>query len=291
MNITATWAAVGATAFAVFGTVAAPAHAIDLTTTLVHRWLLDESTIDSVAVDAVGELDGTPDGDETSPSPSAIVAPLAPESVYSLEFNGGNWVEIDQPITESFTICAWVNTESTGDSDHYLSAPIIDSEMGGWDYDYGFGIGTDGVLIYGSGGLDASDEVTDGSVLGRTFVADGEWHSTCVTRDNETGRATLYVDGFEDGSAILGTGLLDSNPNARIGSGYDGNAPFTGLIDDLRIYDTVLTENEVQYVANGDVEVEDSLASTGTDVNSALLPALGLVAAGIIVARRRRRTA
>ncbi len=227
---------------------ASPAHAAP--GQLLNQWKFDETVAGSVAVDSLGGNDAMPTGD---PIPSTDVAPVTFTNPRSASFDGTNYFTIDRPASTDFTICAWVKTTSTGGGvDHWTSAPIMDSETGGVDYDFGFGVGNGGRLMFGNGGDDVNGGgLFDAQVNGTTPINDNVWHNVCVTRNNTTGQVNLYVDAQLDGSGVTGVGALTSNPNARIGYGYDGAALFSGLIDDVRVYDTDLTPEQLGVLAEG----------------------------------------
>lgn len=226
--------------------IAASASAGELT----GRWRFDETVAGSIAIDSVGNNDAIPTDD---PIPSTTVAPVTFENPRSASFDGSNYFTIDRPASTDFTICAWVKTSSTGGgTEHWTSAPIMDSETGGVDYDFGFGVGNGGRLMFGNGGDDVDyGYLYDAQVNGTTQINDNAWHNVCVTRNNTSGMVKLYVDAQLDGSGVTGIGPLTSNPNARIGYGYDGAALFEGLIDDVRVYDTDLTPEQLQSLTDG----------------------------------------
>lgn len=217
---------------------------------LLGQWKFDETVAGSVAVDSMGSNDAIPTGD---PIPSTDVAPVTFTNPRSASFDGSNYFTIERPVSTDFTICAWVKTASTGGGvEHWTSAPIMDSETGGVDYDFGFGVGNGGRLMFGNGGDDVNGGgLFDAQVDGTTPINDNVWHNVCVTRNNTTGVVNLYVDAQLDGTGITGVGPLTSNPEARIGYGYDGAALFSGLIDDVRVYDIDLTPEQLQVLTDG----------------------------------------
>ncbi len=100
----------------------------------------------------------------------------------------------------------------------------------------------------------------DGNVQGNTDLIDGEWHHVAVTViDNATassGDVTFYVDGEDDtmestdpdGWDIVANATLDVTIGWRP---TQQDRPFIGSIDDVRIYDKVLTQEEIQAIMQG----------------------------------------
>jgi hypothetical protein len=101
-------------------------------------------------------------------------------------------------------------------------------------------------------------EVNGGYHYGVTNIGDGNWHHVAVTfEDDGTPNVLdtlLYVDGGLD--ATLNSQATDVNTAptgaVRIGESPWHNAPWKGLIDDARVYNKVLTVDELQQVMRGD---------------------------------------
>lgn len=87
-----------------------------------------------------------------------------------------------------------------------------------------------------------------------TFIADGEWHFIAVTvdRDSTTG-LKFYVDGalVASADATLRANSLDNSHPLRIGSRSSSQAALLrGSIDELELFNRVLTEEEVLALYN-----------------------------------------
>lgn len=211
---------------------------------LVGHWRFDE-TVAGDAADDVGDNDAV---DHGNPAPSTDVpSGLDFADPRSIELDGPDYYTLERPVQDDFTICAWFKTSVVGNgTDHFVLAPILESETGGVASDFGFGIDSNGHLAYGNG--DGSEDVTvstDGA------VNDNAWHHGCVTRNGTTGLAKLYVDGALDNFDTLPAGTLDSNGAAVIGNGTDGATSFVGKIDDLRTYDYILTASAIEQLYEG----------------------------------------
>jgi hypothetical protein len=209
----------------------------------VGYWPLDETSSSANAVDAIATNTGIQTG---TPGTSTDVPNVNFTDPGSRSFNGSNYFTISRPVQNNFSICAWIKTTSTGGgTNHWQSAPIMDSEVSGLANDFGFGIGNGGRLMFGNGGS------FDSQVNGTTVINDNKWHNACVTRNGTSGDVYLYVDAHVDGNGTTSPGTLNQNPNARIGYGYDGAANYVGLIDDLRAYGTDLSPSEVLSIFQG----------------------------------------
>ncbi len=171
---------------------------------------------------------------------------------YSLNFDGtDDYVEVGDDgsslQSEIFTISAWI--KNTDASPNWSS--IVDKELSVTDRNYGFLVGKsygaspDDVLQlwYSSGGSNSL------RLYGSTPVRDGNWHHVAVTRDDS--KIVIYVDGMED--AITTTSPVPDIQNGvlRIGMESDGDYPFQGQIDDVRVYNYALTSAQVKDIFNG----------------------------------------
>jgi hypothetical protein len=80
------------------------------------------------------------------------------------------------------------------------------------------------------------------------LIGDTDWHMWSMTA--EDGILKLYKDGVPEGSEEY-TGTIDydkSHNNFVIGARDSGNYAFNGLIDDVRFYDTALSQSDIQAI-------------------------------------------
>jgi hypothetical protein len=279
-------------------------------TAAISYWSLNETVAASPAIDSIGGNNGVASG-SPEPAPSTEVPFSTGGNNGSMQFDGQNYFKVNNTVGDSFSICAWIKTSSTGGTNHWENAPIVDSEMGGFAYDFGFGVTGNGTLAFGNGGDFAGGGAGDLTVPGVKVVNDNLWHHVCVSRNNTNGEIVLYVDGAQDAVGTTGTGLVTNNSEAWIGHGQDGNAPFVGLIDEVRFYAAVITpadvqelfaptppveEEEEQEEGSGEPEItyiaDKSLAATGGVVSPALPIGAFLLLSGLAtwgVARSRAK--
>lgn len=253
-------------------------------TTQISDYSFEDYATSNVATDTISANNGAVFGNP-APTSSADVPNTAQTNSASAQFDGQNFFQISNSLGDNFTICAWIKTASFGGGQHWTSAPIVDSESGGWALDFGFGINDQGTLIFGNGGYDSNQGGYDSWVNGTTVVNNSQWHHACASRDNTNGAIKLFVDGALDATGTTGTGILTSNPNIKIGNGSDGNQPFVGLIDDLRLYTSVLTAEEIASIAHPpvpdpgptpeptpDPTIQDPMPSSGSLAETGKMP-------------------
>jgi len=104
--------------------------------------------------------------------------------------------------------------------------------------------------------LTVDDNATKVQSTSWVTVDDNQWHHLVGLRDGNTLR--LYVDGVLNGvPAVLSDGYDlsgTSQANAYIGTGWRFDTSvldkfIIGVIDDVRIYDRALTEEEIAWLA------------------------------------------
>lgn len=220
---------------------------------LVAHWKLDSNAVDSSPYGNDGTINGTPGWDTTE------------KIGHSLILDGDDYVEMDVTNykgvlgTGSRTCSAWIKTTSvTGPA--IMSWGLPGTSGAWWIFrleNTGAG-GTAGALRV---------QVQDGAIVGDTAVNDGQWHHVAaVLQDDGSPNADeikLYVDGVEetysnivdvpidtvgDQDVMIGTVLVSGNPVI----------PFTGQIDDVRIYNEALSEDGIRFVMdpNGNTRIE-----------------------------------
>ncbi|OHB83357.1 MAG: hypothetical protein A2Z38_04925 [Planctomycetes bacterium RBG_19FT_COMBO_48_8] len=138
------------------------------------------------------------------------------------------------PASGAFTVCAWINGGATGQ--------VIVSQTDGT----GFGstwLGidpTDGKLITNLCFFELASE---------KVITNGQWHHVVLVWNGY--RRSLYVDGQEVISDPSDFNALSATGDLYIGTSkaLDAGAFFSGLIDDVRIYNVALTVEQIEALA------------------------------------------
>lgn len=190
---------------------------------LVSHWPFDVD-----ASDVIGNNEGTIEG-----GASIAVDPVR-GPVLNCDGND-DYVGLGNRTTNDFSYSLWVWSEPpNGDG------PLLHSNTVGEIDDFALTI-LDDRLRYVSYNI---------TTTGAGNVVDGTWHHVAVTR-RDGDRMTLYLDGELDADGDSGSGPVLDNPLVEVcGNTTNGNY-FSGRVDDIRLYDRVLTPEEVRdlYVA------------------------------------------
>jgi len=93
------------------------------------------------------------------------------------------------------------------------------------------------------------DNLNNDFVTGTTVVTDGRWHNVAVTRQGGAGGTiTLWLDGKSEGTTSETPRNVSNSYSVTMGT--DGRAPgifpYTGLIDEVRVYNRALSVDEIK---------------------------------------------
>jgi len=162
----------------------------------------------------------------------------------ALKFNGSSDY-LAAPDSESLdingdqlSIAAWINGEAWPAAEHIVRK-IADTAQSPI---YVFRVQPDSVRAI----LSTSEGNT--TIQGTTVLATNEWIHVALAYDG--GEARIYVNGQLDASMSVSGELAESSNELRIGRG-DPAGYFVGMIDDVRLYNHALTENELVSAMEG----------------------------------------
>ena len=204
---------------------------------LIAHWKLDE-TEGTIAFDSVNVNDGSINGDPTwQPGDGILGGALKLDGVddyLSTPF-------LLNPGETSFSIFAWIKGGASGQ--------VIVSQAD----DLG-----ERTVIYGSTWLGTGStngrlmtglmDIYYGPLESESVIIDDQWHHIGLVYDIIALKRHLYVNGAEVMKDTGFIGGVQSSGGLYIGTGQDlgPDSFFSGLIDDIRIYDVALSVEEIQ---------------------------------------------
>lgn len=139
----------------------------------------------------------------------------------------------------SFTVACWIRNDGTSATNRTIT-----------------GKGPDLILRLNSN--HKIEALWDGAsrIISNTSINDGKWHH--ITAVYTGGSAFIYIDGILDKAVYS---IPNPNPNYyrfTIGATYLSKSniidPFRGEIDELHIWDQILTSNQINYLMNQEIE-------------------------------------
>ncbi len=207
-----------------------------LTSGLVGLWSFDGKDMNwrtNKALDKSGRgNDGTLVGMSTTSSPT--IGKIG----QGMKFNGNGQYITTAPISlPKFTVAAWVNP--SGNQTGY-SAVVSDQYPSYVNYVIAFTSGTTNVYggIYNAGWYQT----------GASTLPINKWTHVSITFDNNI--LTLYINGASTTSVYAPITPQSSGTGINIGKRWDLPDYFSGLIDDVRIYNRALSATELKQLYN-----------------------------------------
>lgn len=191
----------------------------------------------------------------SSPFGTAIIVGTfgpGPDLNYSLSFDGQNdWVSIGDRDelefgTSDFTLSAWIKTEKRDVQQQIIRKGLNNrtSGEGRWVLKVHSNNRVKIVLddVYNSPG-------SGYDVEGNIDVADGFWHHVAAVFDRDQS-VRIYVDGqldVEHSGLIAHSGPIENSLAipVLIGCGADNNLNFDGLLDEIRVWNTARTQQQI----------------------------------------------
>jgi hypothetical protein len=200
---------------------------------LIAHWKLEE-TEGIIAHNSINGNDGTLSGDP-------LWQPSGGKVGGALEFDGiDDYIStpfILNPGKGSMGVFAWIKGG--------LPGQVIISQTGDFGGTWLSIDPAEGKLMIGF------SEVYFGALVSETVVTSGQWHHVGLVYDMDKLHRLLYVDGVtvaEDTTFVAGM-LSDGGLYIGASKDLDAGTFFSGLIDDVRIYNQALTAEEIAALA------------------------------------------
>jgi len=164
----------------------------------------------------------------------------------ALAFDGSNdyiLVPVLSDYATSLTFSAWFKSDDAGSiGNNYLSQRFISQPRSDWYSRIAFGINSNKIGTYWHDGVHNVGE-------GTTILSAGVWYHGALSYDGSTIR--LYLDGTEEDSfSESNLTAPSSSYYVQIGRQISGERCFDGVLDDVYIYDRVLSAEEIAELAD-----------------------------------------
>jgi len=207
--------------------------------------LISYYKFDTDADDSNGSNDGTVTGATLTTSDGGVI-----DEAYSFDGSNDNIAISGQglkDISGNFSVSLWIKrngAQANGGYATFISRGTW-SNAGFWGIRYenptsSYKISFD---IYSSSGTN--------SITSSNAFDDDNWHFITSTYKHSNREFKIYVDGSLEGTATLGANTFTSyNVNTNIGRRNNADRPFKGYIDEVGIWTSVLTSDEVESLYN-----------------------------------------
>jgi RNA polymerase sigma factor (sigma-70 family) len=227
---------------------------------LVGHYAFPEKTGGTQVLDASGSANhGTLVGD-------ASWAAGRKPGTKALSFDGNTgFVQFDQDLSQwlggSATVAYWVKTRQVSAFDYSAGHPVVLGVHGPANDSLLWGMidNTGAIGLAASRITSTEREPKKATAMSLKPTSDDSWHHIAMTRDAATGQIQLFVDGVRQSSDTGEKGVMSTPLNKLgkldfIGSKWDelfagpgGKTTmfFRGLLEDIRLYQRVLTAAEI----------------------------------------------
>jgi hypothetical protein len=171
----------------------------------------------------------------------------------SYDFGGGYAAAAAIPNSlDEWTMEAWINY----DSSKTAKSTVLGNDQGGWNDDVIIGISPDsnqsGIPSGNFGISHQGNPGTTRNTPNAALTAD-VWHHVAITGSSSAGEIIVYIDGVQagiqdtliNGATFNGEDGFGSSAHLTLGSWRStGGETFDGLMDEVAIYDKVLTSSD-----------------------------------------------
>ncbi|MHC4655209.1 MAG: LamG domain-containing protein, partial [Planctomycetota bacterium] len=210
----------------VLGLVPASAAKADL----AGWWRLDETSGTIASDSSLNGNDGTLVGD-----PQWVPGQIAG----ALDFDGDDWVDCglappELVINGAITIACWINPA------------VLSGNQGLVGLDGGYTFKT-----LGTGLRFTTPGILDHSTTNTTLVVGAWQHVAATFQPGQAEGLIFYLHGSET-ERMTSSAMNAGTGTFRIAWNQFGGETFTGLIDDARVYDNILSEAEIEEIMLGD---------------------------------------
>ena len=201
---------------------------------LIAHWQLDEAE-GSITHDSAAYHDGTCHG-------QPLWQPVGGKVEGALAFDGtDDYVStpfVLSPADAAFSVFAWIKGGAPGQ--------VIISQTGGFGATWLGTNSSEGKLMTGL------SDMYFGALESESVITDGQWHHVGLVYDLDALHRHLYVDGVEvtvDSDYVAGV-PSDGGLYIGVSKDLDAGSFFSGLIDDVRIYNQALSAEEIAALAD-----------------------------------------
>ncbi|MFI4911837.1 MAG: LamG-like jellyroll fold domain-containing protein [Sedimentisphaeraceae bacterium JB056] len=184
-------------------------------------------------------------GDASSRNGAASTCPDAAQAAFPTnscfcDLGGSKWLHVGYPsawskpaLSGQMSLTMWVNTSDAS------YAQLI-----GRRYEWRM------IIQSGKPVFSLSNSTGSFALTGNTGICDGQWHHIVATYNFASGYVAMYIDGVLDNSLTQSSPVsIESSLRGAIGAIADsyssGAIIYNGLIDDIRIYNEVLSEYQI----------------------------------------------
>ena len=218
---------------------------------LVGHWLMNDDLATTAVLDTTGVNDGVLNVNTDTIS-------VAGKINKALDFDGvDDYVNVPRNINiepQNLTLGAWIKPSAVDGNRVIFDKPYTAMSNPYYSYELRIYNGTIHFMVVV--GSYSDDDI----IAGGTIVANN-WYHIVATFD---GTMRLYINGVLIAEKSNPGDISYFDKPLTIGNGQNYSAPFEGIIDDVRIYDTALTPYYIKLLYNNGAGTEDENIQSNT---------------------------
>lgn len=238
--------------------------------TLIADWRMDEAGWSGTAGEVIDSSGNGNNATAQNGADTADVAPALsgdPGTCGYGEFDGvDDYLSVpglSGTLNRTASMAFWIKTTQTGNSTAWSSPAVAGIEENGGADDIFWGW----LNPQGRIGLTVGNNNT---TVSNAQVSTGNWTHVALTRNHESGEYQIFINGALDSRGTTGTGIIGNgfssigrveNTSSSVALNY-----LQAQLDEVRIYEGVLTEPEVQAIFQARHPCSQSICPTGTPV-------------------------
>ncbi len=170
--------------------------------------------------------------------------------------------DVNDLANTDYTISAWVKRDA-GDNGNFDIISKRNYYNKNYNHGYALGINKDNKIM-----MEWRDpeDLNNNSIESSTTIPDNEWHHIAATFNTATNMTSLYVDGIlEDSDDTLGPINTPSDSHFMIGASHyiKRQQKFSGSIDEVRVWNVTLSEYQIRYIMNQEIQKNNDLNTDG----------------------------
>lgn len=217
---------------------------------MMDNWLMTTPVEpDSTGLVGWWELDGNANDSSVNANHGSVVGSasyVTGKFDQAINLDGdGDYVQIggdesDYDIADEITVSAWIKMTTPSYEGYNKTRNIVSKGDSAWK----LYMWSDTRVKFHCSGLSCGDEYAMGGV----DVTDRLWHHVAGVYDGSY--LYIYIDGVMEDSLAASGSISTNDYNVCIGENLEVSNEWIDLIDDVRIYDYALPEEEITYLAD-----------------------------------------
>ncbi len=208
---------------------------------LLSYWQMNEGEGTIIGNSANNNLSLELVGNPNPPQWSQDLPPTNFPNSYSLYFDGDNYARLANILDDTllnfnygYTIEAWIKADLSGMQDAGIGVVSKWLDNKGW-----------AMLI---SNVKAANALNSTQLKSATAVMDGEWHHIAISWDSASATQYIFIDGKQEGfiQPFPKIQPLSTDRMFYLATYNPPNYNFKGYIDEVRIYNYALTQDEIK---------------------------------------------